>query len=308
MWVLSSSIIMGWALGGNHAGNIFGPAVTSNVFRFRTAALVTSFFIIVGALLEGRAGLETIGNLTGQTDTQAFICMFSAGLVVVLMTLLKLPISTSQAVIGSVIGAGLMGSGVHWGVFTKVVICWIGTPFAAAFSSLIFYILFSKIIKKINPNIFQMDKIIRWGLFFCCIYGAYALGANNVANTTGVFVKSGVITPFAGLVIGSTSMALGILTFSKRVIKTVGSSIVQLNGYAALVSLFASSFTIHFYAALGVPISTSQAAVGAILGIGFVKGLYLVNHKTIIRIFLAWICSPFIAIIITMSLLFFFQS
>jgi PiT family inorganic phosphate transporter len=284
MWVVLSGILLGWALGGNDAANVFGPAVSSNILKFWKAAFISAIFIVLGALLEGEAGLETVGKLTGQTTIQAFVCMLSAGLVVVLMTYLKLPVSTSQAVIGSVVGAGLVTGGVHWEGLIKVVVCWIGTPIGAAFVSMILYYLSVKIIKICKINFFELDFILRWGLIFCCIYGAYALGANNVANTTGVFVQAGVLTPF-------------------RVSRTVGKSVIPLNGFSALISLLASSITVHFYAKVGVPVSTSQAIVGAVLGIGAVRGFNAVNVKMLSTILVGWLMTPALSILIAAGLL-----
>ena len=303
MWALLSGVFLGWSLGANDAANVFGPAVSSNILSFKKATLLASVFIVLGAMLGGHAGLETVGKLTDHTQIQAFLCMFAAGSVVAFMTIIKLPVSTSQAVIGSIIGAGLVGNGVDFGSLTKVVVCWVGTPIGAALISYILYLVSSRILKKLKPGFLMMDSIIRWGLIICCIYGAYALGANNVANTTGVFVKAEIITPFWALLIGSLSIAFGVMTFSKNVIRTVGKSVVPLDSFSALITLLSSAITVHFYAIVGVPVSSSQAVIGAVLGIGVTKGLYVVNTKTLARICSGWIMTPILSILFSMLLI-----
>ncbi len=91
------------------------------------------------------------------------------------------------------------------------------------------------------------------------------------------------------------SIALGILTFSKNVMSTVGSRLVQLDAFSALVAVLAEAITVHIYAVVGVPVSTSQAIVGAVLGIGLFKGVKTINRRTLFNILSGWLCTPLIA-------------
>jgi len=126
-------------------------------------------------------------------------------------------------------------------------------------------------------------------------YGAYALGANNVANVTAVFVGAGHLSVFSAALIGGLSIGLGILTLSKRVMETVGKKLVRLDPFSALVVLLAQSITVHIYTFIGVPVSTSQAVIGAVLGIGIVKGISTVSGRTLVNILIAWLLTPAIA-------------
>ncbi|MFP4363946.1 MAG: inorganic phosphate transporter, partial [Spirochaetia bacterium] len=107
---LISGIFMGWALGANDSSNIFGAAVETKSIRFLTAAILCAIFVVTGAVLEGGEGLDTIGGITSQTLHTAFLSATAAALAVSLMTLLKLPVSTSQALIGAILGIGITGS------------------------------------------------------------------------------------------------------------------------------------------------------------------------------------------------------
>jgi PiT family inorganic phosphate transporter len=126
-------------------------------------------------------------------------------------------------------------------------------------------------------------------------YGAYALGANNVANVTGVFAGAGLITVRWATIIGGVSIALGAVTYSKRVMLTVGGGLVKLDGFSAFVAVLSEAITVHIYAEIGVPVSTSQAIVGAVLGIGLVLGMRTINNRTLLNIVLAWVATPLIA-------------
>ncbi len=76
---------------------------------------------------------------------------------------------------------------------------------------------------------------------------------------------------------------------------TVGSRLVQLSSFSAFVAVIAMAVTVHFYAQLGVPVSTSQAIVGAVLGIGLLKGVKTINRRTVVRIIFGWVNTPLIA-------------
>ncbi len=123
-----------------------------------------------------------------------------------------------------------------------------------------------------------------------------------MANVTGVYVKSGLLTPFYASLFGSAAIALGIMTFSKRVIHTVGSGLVPLDPFAALVVVLAQSITLNVYALLGVPVSASQAVVGAVIGIGLVKGVKTIDLRVLLRVLFGWVGTPTIACTLSVGL------
>ncbi|MHC4874577.1 MAG: inorganic phosphate transporter [Planctomycetota bacterium] len=208
--------LLGWSLGTNDAANVFGTAVSSQMVKWRTAAILIAIFVIIGSLIGGSEGLETYSKLSGQTlNTASAICL-AAALTVTLMTLLKIPVSTSQAVVGSIIGTALATSGsFKWQGLTKVVICWVGTPIGAAILAMIFYPILAFAIRRMKLHFFRYDYLMRALLIAAGIYGAYALGANNVANVTGVFYKAGAFgsnpetNKIAALLFGGVTIALG---------------------------------------------------------------------------------------------------
>jgi PiT family inorganic phosphate transporter len=144
---------------------------------------------------------------------------------------------------------------------------------------------------------------MRIGFYLVGIYGAYALGANNVANTTGVFFKAGMISAKMAAVIGGLSIGLGVLTYSKRVMSTVGRGITQMSEFAALIAVLGQDITVHIFAWIGVPVSTSQAIVGAVIGVGFVKSSRAINLKVVAKIMLGWLSTPAAAFLITFLIL-----
>jgi PiT family inorganic phosphate transporter len=164
------------------------------------------------------------------------------------------------------------------------------------------YSLLSIAINRININLFQTDILIRIFLIVAGSYAAYALGANNVANVTAVFVGAGQISVLSATLIGGLSIALGVLTFSRPVMETVGRKLVRLDPFSALVVVLAEAITVHFFTFVGVPVSTSQAVIGAVLGVGIVKGANTVSRRTLLNIFIGWFLTPAAAYLIAIVL------
>ncbi|MDY0000412.1 MAG: inorganic phosphate transporter [Polyangia bacterium] len=299
MWQLVSSIYLGWALGANDASNVFGTAVASRMLRFWTAAVLAAVFILLGAVLGGAAGMETYRDLSKTTLNTAFIVGLMSAFTVTVMTWKQLPVSTSQAVVGALIAVGVWHGDVQLGILGKVVICWVGTPIGAMILALVLYMLVGWGLNALHLNMFRYDQVVRWGLVVAGCYGAYALGANNVANVTGAFVGEGMLGVQGACLIGGLSIALGVLTYSRGVMLTVGKGLVKLDAFSALVVILSEGLTVHIYAMVGVPVSTSQAVVGGVLGIGIVKGVRTVNKKVLVNILLAWLSTPVIAFGIT---------
>lgn len=292
MWKLTGGIFIGWALGSNDSANLFGTGVAAKVVKYRTAIILISIFVVLGALTEGYKSMGTVGKMSQLTPMGAFFAAFSAGLCVAIFSVLSLPVSTSQAIMGAVLGIGMISGIPDLTKLYKVIICWIFTPIGAMAFSFILYPLLGRLFQKLLLDIRWRNIFIKIALTFAGCYGAYSLGANNVANVTGVYVGSGLLTPFEAALVGSLSIASGVLTYSKKVMETVGKKIVELDGFSAFVSEFAAAMTVHFFTQVGVPVSTSQAIVGGVTGIGLKKGVKTVRKRTLIEIGIGWLSTP----------------
>jgi PiT family inorganic phosphate transporter len=296
MYRLLSGIFMGWALGSNDSANIFGTAVFSKKIRYRTAVILCALFVIAGALLEGQRGMRTLSGLVEQTVDSAFAASLAAALTVTVMSVLKLPVSTSQAMVGAILGIGILKGSVNFAGLTKVLIAWVGTPVGTVVASLILYPLIGWILCILPITIFTRDACLKWGLILAGCYGAYALGANNVANVTGVYIQTGQLTVFQAALLGGASIALGAVTYSKNVMMTVGQKLVRLDPFSAFIAVLSVALVVHFYAKVGVPVSTSQAIIGAVLGIGILKGVQTIKLRTLLSIVFGWIGTPALAL------------
>ena len=293
---LLGGLYLGWALGANDASNVFGTAVGARIISFRHAAILCAVAVIAGAALQGEAGIHTLSGLTTQTRTTLVIVSVSAALTVTLMTFIGLPISTSQAMVGAITGIGLATRDISGSGLLKVVICWVTTPVGAMLFSIIIYYVLKFILSKLRLSILTRDKLLWGGLVVVGTYGSYALGANNVANATGIY--SGQIPGLEDIhlaLIGGGAIALGVLTFSRRVMTSVGTKLMRLDAFTALISVTSMATTIHIFSLIGVPVSTSQAIIGAIMGIGLMQDYRNVKFKMLKNFGAGWILTPVIA-------------
>lgn len=323
-------------MGANDAANIFGTAVGSKMIRFRTAALVAGIFVIIGATLQGSGTTNTLSQL-GSVDALpgAFTVALSAAIVVFLMTRALLPVSTTQAIVGAIIGWNLFtGHSTDVKILTTILTTWVVSPVIGAIFSAFFYMLLRALLKKLQIHLVVLDVYIKWALLIVGAFGAYSLGANNIANVMGVFAGSAPnvvidmgIFRLDGLqvlfLLGGIAIAVGILTYSKGLMMQVGNGIMALSAEAAIVTVlsqavvlfvFSSTAFSEFLQSLGlppvplVPVSSSQVIVGSIIGIGMIKGVNEIKFKTIKGIAYGWVLTPIAAGLLSFLALFFVKN
>ena len=189
--------------------------------------------------------------------------------------------------------------------------------------------------RKSKLHLLRLDAYTRTVLLFAGAFGAYSLGANNIANVMGVFVP---ISPFTELnimnvltlsskeqlfLLGGIAIAVGVITYSKKVMFTVGNDLLSLTPVAAFIVVIAHSIVLFVFASKGisnfliainippiplVPVSSSQAIVGAVIGIGLLKGGKEVQWDIAGKIIIGWIVLPIIAALMSFLILFVLQN
>jgi PiT family inorganic phosphate transporter len=334
---LSSGLFLGWSLGANDAANVFGTAVGTRMVKFSTAAFICSAFVILGAVVSGAGASHTLGKL-GAVNAIAgsFMAAFSAALTVYMMTRAGLPVSTSQAVVGAIIGWNLFsGYPTDTGSLIKIVGTWVACPLLAGVIGVILFKVTTIVVAWARLHIYRLDAYTRLGLVLAGAFGSYSLGANNIANVMGVFVPANPFTSFALgdlaaftaiqqlFLLGAVAIAIGVFTYSKKVMLTVGSDLLPMSPVAAWVVvvahsivlfLFASQGLEHFLANAGlptiplVPVSSSQAVVGAVIGIGLLKGGRGIRWSALANIASGWVTTPVVSCLVCFVALFFLQN
>jgi PiT family inorganic phosphate transporter len=321
---LLSGAFMGWSVGTNDASNVFGTAVGTRVVRFRTAIWLTAVFAIFGAAISGQNVIGTVGVYAAanavNSGVAAFIVMLVAATIVTFMSVMKAPVSTSQCIVGAIVGWGLSQGSADWSRTIGFFSAWVISPIATMFVSLGLCVIAQRYIEARVKGLAAYDSFIKWGYIIAGCFGAYSMGANNAANATGIYLHVGIFNgpvaalnsilpfnvtiPFIAALIGGITIALGTLTFSKRVMLAVGEGIVKLSPLQGFLVVLASSLTMFVFSLdfIGISISTSQAVVGAVMGAGFSKGHRGLDFKVLGRIFIAWFGTPTIAGLVSFAI------
>ena len=334
---LTSGLFLGWSLGANDAANVFGTAVGSRMVRFTTAALICGVFVVLGAFVSGTGAAQTLGKL-GSVNALggSFMAALAAGLTVYWMTKLGLPVSTSHAIIGSIIGWNLFSdSYTDIPSLLKILSSWIICPLLSAVIAALLFTLAKIFVRKIGVGLIRMDGYTGLALILAGAFGAYSLGANNIANVMGVFVP---VAPFPDLqfgqdfsvssaqqlfLVGGLAIAVGVFTYSKRVMMTVGSELMTLTPLAAWVAVMSHSIVLFLFASERleqllanmslptiplVPVSSSQAVVGAVIGIGMLQGGREIQWPRIYGIVRGWVITPVSSCLLCFVGLYFLQN
>ncbi len=305
--------------------------------RFTTAALICGVFVVLGAFVSGTGAAQTLGKLGAVNALGgSFMAALAAGLTVYWMTKLGLPVSTSQAIIGSIIGWNLFSdSYTDISSLLKILSTWIICPLLSGVIAALLFTLAKIFVRKIGVGLIRMDGYTRLALILAGAFGAYSLGANNIANVMGVFVP---VAPFPDLqfgqdfsvssaqqlfLVGGLAIAVGVFTYSKRVMMTVGSELMTLTPLAAWVAVMSHSIVLFLFASERleqllanmslptiplVPVSSSQAVVGAVIGIGMLQGGREIQWPRIYGIVRGWVITPVISCLFCFVGLYFLQN
>jgi PiT family inorganic phosphate transporter len=323
LFFLTSGLFLGWSLGANDASNVFGSAVGSKMVSFRKAAIIASIFVILGAVIQGAGASDTLGKLGGVNAIGgSFTLALAAGITIYVMTKFSLPVSTTQAIVGAIIGWNLFtGNSTDASTLSKIVATWISGPIIGAIFAILLYIIIIRFKRAARIHLIRFESYIKKGLIVVGAFGAYSLGANNIANVMGVFVPAfnlndldlGIISLSSNqqlFLLGGLAIAVGIMTYSKKVMETIGGNIVELTSEGAMVVVLAQSLVLFIFSSSGlsnifikiglppipmVPVSSSQVIVGCVIGIGLYKGVRNINFRLLGEIAIGWLSTPIIS-------------
>lgn len=327
-----SGLYLGWLLGTNDTVNVFGSTVNLKMLNFKTAAFVASIFIIMGALFQGEGTTKTIHSLGNISEPViAFIVALCAAIVVLILIKIKLPVSTSQAIVGGMMGWSIyIHATTDWNLLSKFILSWLLAPIFGMGLGMVFFVLMRRFLKRSRIHLIKLNSYLRIAMVFAIAFAAFGLGANNIGNVVGIFsnlspnlfVDFGIFS-INGIqilfLIGGISIVIGIYSYNWKSISEKDNGILSLAPettvvvlavQAVVLFLFSSSWLSNQLISVGlpsfplVPVSSTQIAVGSVIGIGIVKGAREIETKTLAGIGLGWITAPIGAGLLTYCFLF----
>ncbi len=166
------------------------------------------------------------------------------------------------------------------------------------------------IIRRIKPNpkaeksqhFYTVERVFGVLMILTACGMAFAHGSNDVANAIGPLaavigiastgdVAADSPLPIWVLVIGGGGIVIGLATYGRRVIATVGEKITQLTPSRGFAAELAAATTIVIASGTGIPISTTQVLVGAVLGVGLARGIEAIDLRVVARIMVSWVVT-----------------
>lgn len=320
-------LYMAWNIGANDVANAMGTSVGSKALTLFQAVLLAAVLEFSGALFAGSSVAETLqkGILPPETlflPPEIFVlgmlsALLATGLLLQLASYFGLPVSTTHAIVGAVTGFGAVVGGlnaVSWSLVGKIALSWVLSPL---FSALAAYLLFTLLSKALlwakNQRLLAAERTLvleeaSVERFFIPLqvlsasFVAFAHGANDVANAVGpvaailATLEKGALPLQASippwlLGLGGAGIVLGLATWGWRVIETVGKKITELTPMRGFAAEFGTALVIFLASRWGLPVSTTHALVGALIGIGLAQGGRVLNFFLIREIVVSWIVT-----------------
>ena len=304
--MLGASAYVGWNIGANDTANCIGTTVGCGLLSFKRAVVLVAAFAILGAMLQGHHVMHTIGKGIVKTDMNykaVCVALICSGFFVSLATFFRIPTSTSQAIVGGVLGIGLaLGAEVDYSKLILIAESWIICPLLVMALAFGLMYLMRLILGRFKSKSLLVQHAFGWLAIASACYVAYSMGANNAGNAVGPVANLNIFPPRALLLIGGLSIAVGAMTYGKKVADTVGKGITPLDISSAFVAQIASAFGMHLFSMFGIPVSTSSAIVGAVVGVGLVKGAKAISKKTVLTILIGWVLTPTLAALMSYAM------
>ncbi|MBT4521815.1 MAG: inorganic phosphate transporter [Halieaceae bacterium] len=303
-WLMIASV-KGWPVSTTHSivGAIVGFAVVGisvdAVHWGKVSAIVASW--IVSPVLAGTLswGLFMSVKILILDTNDPFrrakkyipIYMWMVGFMISMVTLLK--------------GLKYIGLEIDLGLGSKFMNCvplsaLVGLVVAGAGSVVLSRI---KEMPESGNSFYNVERVFAILMIFTACSMAFAHGSNDVANAIGPLAaiastvqSGGEITskstlPWWILLVGGLGIVIGLATYGWKVIKTIGRNITELTPSRGFAAELGAASTVVIASATGLPISTTHTLVGAVLGVGFARGIGALNLRTVGTIFMSWIIT-----------------
>jgi inorganic phosphate transporter, PiT family len=302
--VIALAVIFDYINGFHDTANAIATSVATRALRPSHAILMATTFNFIGAFA-GTAVAKTIGSglVDDASTTQAIVmAALIGGIAWDLITWwFAVPSSSSQALVGGLIGATVVAAGTGalnvQGIVNKVLVPGITSPligFTGAFVlMLLLYWVFQKAKRKPMARAFRRLQVVSAG------YMAFAHGSNDAQKTMGIITlalfSAGVIptndVPPWVIVVSATAISLGTAVGGWRIMHTMGQRVAELEPIHGFAAETTAATVLIGTAHLGMPVSTTHVISSAIMGVGSARGTKGVRWGVARRILLAWLVT-----------------
>ncbi|WP_026782861.1 inorganic phosphate transporter [Pleomorphomonas koreensis] len=293
-------------LNGLHdAANSIATIVSTRVLRPQYAVFWAAFFNFIAFLFFGLHVATTLGKGIIDpgivTPHVVFAALMGAITWNVITWLAGIPSSSSHALVGGLVGAGLAKTGfsaIVWGGLLKTAAAIFLSPAFGFFLALMLVLVVSWTFVKRTP--FAVDKTFRHLQFVSASLYSLGHGGNDAQKTMGIIAvllySQGYLggefhVPFWVVIACQTAMALGTLMGGWRIVHTMGSKITRLNPMQGFCAETGGAITLFVATHFGIPVSTTHTITGAIVGVGAARRVSAVRWGIAGNIVIAWVIT-----------------
>ncbi len=298
------ALIFDFINGFHDAANAIATIVATNVLKPRSAVLLAAFWNFFGAFVFGVAVATTIGKGVIKTEVVDIYVILAALIGAILWNIITwfygIPSSSSHALIGGLIGAGIASSGFGSIIFSgvnKILLFIFIAPLLGFLGATIFTILMMWIFKNASPS--RINQYFKRLQIVSSSFYSLGHGTNDAQKTMGVIAlllfSSGLISTFyvpKWVIIASyTAIALGTFFGGWRIVKTMGIRITKLKPFHGFSAETSGALVLLGTALFGIPVSTTHVISSSIMGVGSVQRYSGVRWQIARRIVLAWLLT-----------------
>ncbi len=299
------SLFFDFLNGFHDSANSIATVVSTGVLRPRYAVLWAAFFNFIAFLFFGLHVANTMGK--GIID----IAIVDKGIILgtligacgwnVITWYLGLPVSSSHALIGGLIGAALVKIGPQalvWHGIMKTVIFIFVSPVMGLFLGIVFGNAVYWAFRRATPR--KVDHLFRKGQLFSAAFYSMGHGGNDAQKTMGIIASllfsAGLLgktfhIPLAVVLLCHAAIALGTMFGGWRIVKTMGQKVAKLKPVDGFCAESSAALTLLISTVFGIPVSTTHTITGAIMGVGSLRRLSAVRWGVAGRIVWAWVLT-----------------
>ena len=291
--------------GRNDAANSIATIVSTRVLSPRLAVAWAAFFNFVAFLVFGLNVAATVGqgiiSPKAISDAVIFGALMGAICWQIVTGYLGIPSSSSHALIGGLVGAGVarLGTGaIVWNGLGKTAGAIVLSPMTGLAIALLLVLVVSWSFRKAIPT--HADSLFRKAQFVSASLYSLGHGGNDAQKTMGIVtallfahgqLSGNFHVPLWVVVACNGAIALGTFLGGWRIVRTMGSRITRLTPMQGVCAETAGSITLFMATGLGIPVSTTHTITGAIVGVGAARRATAVRWSVAQEIVIAWIVT-----------------
>jgi phosphate/sulfate permease len=290
--ILGLGVVLAFVFGWNNSSFLIGSGKGSGSLTLHEALIVSSAGLLLGVVFEGSKMLKSLSGITPvATDSVVLVALaVSLGMTVVL-SIVKLPVSFSMAVVGAFAGAAYGSFLPLNGVWLRdVVTFWFLSPIFAAVLAFVFYKAIVRSVSRLS--LLALDGASRYAVIITSLVIAYVLGANNIGLIYGTTLSG--TTASEPLLLSMVVLAVaGMVALGRGGISgTIGDRLLVLSPLGVVATFLSSAVLIGVGTQLSIPISISQCLMGGMFGAAFTKQASVVNTRLAAESMASWVAVP----------------